>query len=289
MPKLNDPQSAQYALLVMYAEDMYDDLAPHNKVNQAPPIDPRVSANWNVVGFITAVDALADAQAIGLGTRFYYGFLACSKADNTQFVAVVRGTANPSEWIEDIEFIPKPAPANMAGMVENGFFSIYQSMKYTPAGSTAQQPVVDGIAAAVGANSLTVLGHSLGSALATYLTLDLAVSGKFQNPVSACLFASPHPADTAFAQFFDQKVSTYKVFNYSRDIVPRVPFALGYSALTKALEFAPEDANAVIECTLGGNHHAICYAAMIDYTAADWSSVPPVDKDCAACIKGPNP
>lgn len=289
MARLNDPQAAQQALLVMYAEDMYDDLADHNKANLTPPIDPRVSANWTVVGFITAVDALADAQAIGLGTRFYYGFLACSNADKTKYAAVIRGTANPSEWIEDIEFVPQPAPAPMTGKVENGFFSIYASMKYTPVGGTVLMPVVDGIAAAVGANQLTVLGHSLGSALATYLALDLSISGKLPNPLSACIFASPRAGDATFAGYVDAKVASYKVYNYALDIVPKVPLFFDYSALPKATIFQPADAQAVIQHTLGGNHHAICYAAMLDYQAADWTNVPAVDKDCAACIQGPNP
>jgi len=284
---LNDPQAAKYALLVMYAEDMYDALK--DKTNLTPPIDPRVSADWTIAGFITAEDALADAQAIGIGTRFYYGFLAYSNLDKTQYVAVIRGTANPVEWIEDGEFPPRPAPTTMMGTVEDGFFSIYESMLYAPVGSAAGQPVVTGIATALGKNKLTVLGHSLGSALATYLTLDLTVSGQLKNSLSACLFASPHAGDVKFVNCFDQKVANYKVYNYSRDIVPRVPFLFGYSALPKAQIFTPQEANAKIQNTFGGNHHAICYAAMIDYTATDWSTVPPIDKNCAACILGPNP
>jgi hypothetical protein len=71
--------------------------------------------------------------------------------------------------------------------------------------------------------------------------------------------------------------------------VPDVPFAFGYSAMPQALKFAPQDANAIIKCTVGGNHHAICYAAMINYAASNWANVMPVDADCAACIVGPNP
>ena len=177
----------------------------------------------------------------------------------------------------------------MAGTVENGFFSIYQTMNYTPVGGNALLPVIDGISAIVGTNKLTVLGHSLGSALASYLTLDLAVSPKFKGNLSACLFASPHPADSIFAAFFNAHVINYKVYNYSRDIVPRVPFSFGYSPLPQAMVFEPQDANAIIKSTLGGNHHAICYAAMINYAASNWANVMPVDAACAACILGPNP
>lgn len=259
------------------------------KITQTPPVDTRVSASWNVVGYITAIDALLDAQMLGLGTRFFYGFVASSKADPTQFVAVIRGTENASEWMEDIEFAPMPAPAGLAGQVENGFFSIYKSMQFTKDGTNAQ-PVVEGVAGAIGANKLTVLGHSLGSPLATYLTLDLALTGQITS-LSACMFASPHAGDNAFAQFFDLKVgaANYKVYNYSRDIVPKVPFMFDYTPLPQALEFQPADAQAVIQNTLSGNHHAVCYAAMINYSAATWTSVPPIDQACAACITGPNP
>jgi triacylglycerol lipase len=287
--RLNDPQAAKYALLVMYAEDMYDALPDNNRSILTPPIDPRIQADWTIVGFISAVDALADAQRIGKGTRFFYGFLARSNVDDTQYVAAIRGTENPSEWIEDVEFLPQPAPSNMTGTVENGFFSISATMQYAPIGGVGQ-PAVAGIAAAVGGNKLTVLGHSLGSALATYLTVDLAISTPLKNDLSACLFASPHTGDGPFAQFFDENVSTYKVYNYGRDVVPSLPLLLGYSALPKVSEFQPVDAQAKIRNTVPGNHHAVCYAAMLDYNAAeDWTNMPAIDQDCASCILGPNP
>jgi hypothetical protein len=272
----------------MCAEDMYDVLT--DKTNLTPPIDSRVTADWNVVGFITAVDAVLDTQQLGKGTRCYYGFVACSKTDPTEYVAVIRGTANMTEWIEDAEFLPVPAPARMRGRVENGFFSIYASMNYTPVGGTTLMPVIDGIAATVGRNRVTVLGHSLGSALATYLALDLALAmPQFGGILRAAMFASPHPGDDVFATFFDSKVADYQVFNYSRDLVPHVPEFFDYSALDQAFTFSPDEAQAIIQDTPGGNHHAICYAAMLDYQAADWKNVPAVDQACAACIEGPNP
>jgi len=290
MARLNDPQSSQYALLVMYAEDMYDALTAAGKANPTPPIDARIpAAGWTILGFISAVDALADAQALGLGTRFYYGFLARSTADATRFVTVIRGTANASEWIEDVEFIPVPAPATMGGNVENGFYSIYSSMRYTPLGSTVLQPVVAGIAAVVGAGQLTVLGHSLGSALATYLSFDLSLSAQLTGALSARMFASPRAGDVTFTRNYDAKVGDYLVYDYALDIVPKVPLFFNYSALPKAVIFAAEDAQAVIKNTLGGNHHAICYAAMINYGTTTWSAVPAIDQPCAACIVGPNP
>jgi hypothetical protein len=252
-----------------------------------------VAAGWNVIGFISAVDAVLDTQQLGAGQRCYYGFLACSKDDPTEYIAVIRGTPNTTEWIEDAEFLPVSAPVRMAGWVENGFFSIYESMEYTPVGGTASMPVIDGIAATVGRNRVTVLGHSLGGALAAYLTLDLALATlQFAGTLCAVMFASPHPGDSAFARFFDANVADYMVYNYSRDTAPHVPavipFLVNYAALPLTFVFQPQDADAVIQNTPGGNHHAICYAAMLDYQAADWTNMPAVDKECAACIEGPN-
>lgn len=285
---ISDPTAARQALLVMYAENMYDSLGDHDKANPSPPVDPGLVENWDVVGFITAVDALADAQRIGLGTRFYYGFLAQSKADSNEFIAVVRGTANASEWIEDVEFAPIDAPSNMGGHVENGFFSIYESMRFSSKGDSSLQPVVDGIAGKVGSGRLTVLGHSLGSALVTYLSLDLAISTAFSGKLAVCMFASPHAADRKFVEFYDQKVSDYKVFNYSRDLVPKVPFFFDYAALPRAREFSPDEAQAEIRNNLAGNHHVVCYAAMLDYKAANWNQLPAIDQPCVKCILGPN-
>ncbi|HTS19969.1 MAG TPA: lipase family protein [Verrucomicrobiae bacterium] len=284
---LSDPQSAQYALLAMYAEDMYEALPANGKGNLSPPVDPRVLADWNVVGFIIGDDALLDLQNAGLGQPLFYGFLANSKSNGNQFVAVIRGTDNPIEWMEDVEFLPVDAGGPVPGKVENGFYSIYLSMKYVPVGGTAQ-PLIAGIAGVVGTNPITVVGHSLGSALATYLTLDLAV--KWQPPlnVSACLIASPHAGDSQYANFFDSKVASYKVYNYSLDIVPRVPLLFEYTALPKATEITPQIAQASIRHTLGCNHHAACYAAMLDYSAADWTTIPGITGP-TGCLVGKSP
>jgi len=288
---LNDPQSAQYALLALCAEDMYSALPANNKGNLTPPVDPRVAANWTVVGFISGRDALLDTQSVGIGVPLFYGFLAYRNTINTQYVAVIRGTDNGIEWIEDVEFLPVDAGAPIPGKVENGFYSIYLSMSYTPlAQGGTGQPVAAGIAAAVGQNQLTIVGHSLGSALATYLTLDLATKTPLKANLSACMIASPHAGNAVYGQYFAQNVATYKVYNYSHDVVPKVPLFFDYQPLPGAMEFAPQDAQATIRHTLGCNHHAACYAAMLDYNVADWSQFPGIGvKDAdgnAPCLVG---
>ena len=147
-------------------------------------------------------------------------------------------------------------------------------------------PGVVALAGAVG--PVTAVGHSLGSALATYLTLDLARAG-LGTRVSACLFASPHPGDQAFVTLFDETIADYRLFNYILDIVPRVPPGLGYAALPRRTVIRPSTAEAAIRFDIGCNHHVICYCAMLDYEETNNATTPvPVGEEGSkACILGP--
>jgi triacylglycerol lipase len=251
----------------------------------APSSDLRLAQKWRVLGYITATDSIFRAgQTVGLGDTVCYGFLAQIIAKPEVFVAVVRGTDGLLEWIEDAEFLSIPHPT--AGRVERGFFGIYRSMQYRPIGGDIL-PAARGISNAVGQGSLIVLGHSLGSALATYLTFDLAHPAKLAARVQACLFASPRPGDAGFAKAFDERVQTYALWNYELDVVPRVPRGPDYTDLPKVSWIGIEAAQARIRFDLACHHHILCYAAMLDYGLLDWLTLPAADRQCAACIKGP--
>jgi triacylglycerol lipase len=135
---------------------------------------------------------------------------------------------------------------------------------------------------------VTIVGHSLGAALATYLTLDLTRAG-LRARVSACLFASPRTGNQPFVTLFDQTIADYRLFNYILDIVPRVPPGLGYMPLPRRTVIQPAGAEAVIRVGIGCSHHVICYCAMLDYEGMSRATtpVPPGEEDSAACILGP--
>src|SRR5208282_200633 len=74
----------------------------------------------------------------------------------------------------------------------------YTSMQLISTAGAPPGALAPAIADAAGAaGTATVVRHSLGAALATYLTLDLARGG-LSGRVSACLFASPHTGNQAF-------------------------------------------------------------------------------------------
>lgn len=287
--------AATYAPLIMYAWDMCD--ANLHKI--PPPIDPRISQrSWKVVGFLSAGDDIYKAGSsirstvLGVGDRVCYGYVATRK-DET--VAVIRGTDGAQEWADDLDFLmQKDSNSAVRGLVDSGFFSIYASMRFHPVKSPSKSvPVVDGLKELASSTLMRVLGHSLGAAIATYLTLDLNLAGR---KASGCLFASPRTGNQDFVDFFEKKVADYDLFNYERDLVPKVPnfdilHLSTYCDLRQAKTIRATASTANISDNPACNHHLICYTALLDPATylreMANAHVTQDDRKCAKCVESP--
>ena len=291
MPFTNTAAAA-CGFLAMHAMDMYRVAT----ASLTPPAAAGLTAaGWTILAYITGDDSLLrEGPLQQTGRTVCYGFLA--KRTSEEIVAVIRGTDGFVEWIEDAQFLPIPyspqigLPAGLGTMlVEQGFWSLYASLQLIDVAGAPLGALAPAITSAAGAAGMvTVIGHSLGSALATYLALDLARGG-LSGRVSACLFASPHTGNKAFVELFDQTITDYRLFNYILDIVPRVPLGLGYSPLPRRTVIQPATAEASIRVNIECNHHVICYCAMLDYegTMQATTPVPAGEEGSAACILGP--
>ncbi len=199
MQLLTGDKYASYALLVMYAWDMCDQkLDP-----SSDDLDRRIDADgWTVVGIITGADDIVSSGPGGIrqqiirpsgpADRKRYGFLAKSKTANS-YVAVIRGTDGAEEWFDDFVFVAGTRP-QFPGRVETGFADIYLSMQYRSlgAGAPSVQPGGRHQGRRVGTADVLVLGHSLGSTLATCLAYQLADAAALGTArVAAIMFASP--------------------------------------------------------------------------------------------------
>jgi len=291
--------AVDYGLLAMVAEDMYSPTAPiGSPLSLYPTPDPRIAAaGWTVVAYLTAQDAVlpprgATIRTMGIdhGRRVFYGFVARSAAAppaQPSYMVAIRGTEGFVEWVIDAEFIPVAHPRYPNARVEQGFWGIYQTMSLADptTGATTHQNAAEGVEELVGKSPVVVTGHSLGSALATYFTDDLAA--RIGAQASACLFASPRTGDATWTGLFDSHVRSYQLYNYIIDLVPHVP-SLGYATLSKANVLQPDSAQADIRLDLLCNHHVICYCAMIDYqkTKTAMTPCPPPDAGEWACVIG---
>ncbi len=224
--------------------------------DSAESIDPVIPEEWDLLEYATAKDALFGSQHIGLGERVYFGFLAQSKADPTKFVVVIRGTKPTSvvEWLED-------GLAFLTDHMQAGFAAIYETMECGIPGQSA----ADGISARVPpGSSVIVIGHSLGAPLGAYLLMALR---KMNVAATGMFFAMPKPGDDLFATMFDIAVGpeNYMVWNYVRDVVPRLPLwlpFLPFARLHNRIVIRPSDSTAVIPDNVASNHHASSYAQL---------------------------
>ncbi|KAH9734286.1 phospholipase A1-IIgamma [Citrus sinensis] len=168
-----------------------------------------------------------------------------------------RGTQSAAEWFKDIEFSLTAASDIFEDTygptpeVHSGFYSLY--VKSDSASTYNKSSAKDQVRSAVRTlvdkykeeeMSITVIGHSLGSALATLNAADLVANG-YNKPtgsdaasgcmVTAIVFASPRVGNSAFKTLFEDlnHLHLLRVTN-KHDIVPDLPpsylppIAIGY-------------------------------------------------------------
>jgi len=181
----------------------------------------------------------------------FYGIVAHSVDDPDSRIIAIRGTESALEWIDDIAAVPVPfRQVPSAGRVAQGFDKIYSTMKVVkrplprPAEGAAGEIAAEAFSGSF-ADQLeqlavsreaergvarrtrsqrptTVVGHSLGAALATLFVMENDLKGKF-DVVSLCTFASPRVGNLEFVHLFNKlPINSWRIVNTS-DVVPKLP------------------------------------------------------------------
>jgi predicted lipase len=203
-----------------------------------------------------------------------FGFLALSQSG--ELVASIRGTATILEWIHDAAFLMMPCPiAGLVGMTEDGFTAIYDSLRTGKAeGSTSAVAAIKSHLTAGQAKTVTVCGHSLGGALATLLTVDVALNTPCKTP-SGYTYASPRTGDHLFAQGYNASVpASYRIVN-RQDLVPQLPpiLPLPYEHVNTKYELNPPFGK--IKQTLICMHHLGTYIWLMEQLAGSGTDTLP--------------
>lgn len=297
MKNFSTQDVVNYGLLVADTFNTY----AKNKSSMTPEItsDSLIGQNLIVDGYLVANDCLISDIFKPVKDQCFYGVLAHYKDNPEKYITLIRGTGNTLEWIDDVKAAPHNHPVANSGFVEDGFFDIYNSMSYLPALATKEQNNINqtlsinaaqAISQVVSSHNgtLTITGHSLGSAIATYLMYDITRKPEMHDKTDMCLFASPKPGNKEFIEAFQQATENYVVYNYSSDIVPQVPPSLiGYESLKDVKLLTPDNSQAIINDNILSNHHVVCYCAMLDYKyTKDWRELLIKNGDAPDCILG---
>ncbi|MEW6212223.1 MAG: lipase family protein [Acidobacteriota bacterium] len=242
-----DPMTAYlYGTFVEIAYQMYNS-DPNNLTPAVPPNFPK---NYQLVLYLDGVDSIEFESEMK-----FFGFIAQSTRQPSEYVAAIRGTSNIIEWIIDAEFLPtKFTPIPEAGDVEDGFFSIYKTLTGALPNKQPQQ-VHQFIRDNIVNGYLTCVGHSLGSSIATMLALESKVNDGVSN-TTLYTFASPKTGDGTFARYFDSHVlDSLRIYN-EPDIVPKLPPL--YSQVNTAYEIDSKNFSNI-------KHSILCYHELTTY------------------------
>lgn len=229
-PQTAPPDAMEYGQFVKVAYDVYD--AGTGNLNPSLKDYPTLPSGYVPLLNIQMVDFFGTHK-----TTKYYGFFAASTTVPETIIMAIRGTQSIEEWWDDFQWKLIPFPyASDAGNVASGFLDIYEGMTVTVPDSAAPaislKDLANDMSASGGATlpdggrleagtSLVVVGHSLGSALATLFAAHVAAADNVEPLVYT--LASPRVGDGAFATFYNAKVNTnHRIYNWP-DIVPAFP------------------------------------------------------------------
>lgn len=185
---------------------------------------------WRLVKSINA-----EAVVGFFRQKEFIGFIAQSIDEPSKFIVAMHGTEGVADFLDDFEFLM--TDFNLipnGGKTEYGFTRFYESLSFVDPLSGVSQNLGDYLKELNQNASYTVVGFSLGGALAT---LHAVVLASCDIPVEAYLFASPMVGNTAFVNVYNSLVSkSYRIVN-KPDVVPQLPGTwLGYEHVNTLFE-----------------------------------------------------
>lgn len=160
----------------------------------------------------------------------YFGFIAQNKMTKN-YVIAIRGTQNQYEAFEDEDIKPTSFREYNSGQVPQGFYKMFEAGRIVslPEDASPIPPVslsqfatdLNKYLTGTGNPQITVTGHSLGAAVATYFA---AVATLVKKPnLSLCTFASPKTGDEIFTSSASKTIPiSVRIFN-AEDPVPKLP------------------------------------------------------------------
>ena len=245
--------AAFYGNFVEVAYEVYK--LDNDKLNPSQP-------DYFPKGYSLVANIQAVANAWGNKERKYFGYIAQSIANPREVVVAIRGTEGWREWVDDAEFLHvKFRDGKKGEHVEEGFYDIYKTFTSMVPGNNKQVTPFS-IVRGLKPTHLVIVGHSLGSSLATLFAFQVQAEGVFPAPVLYTL-ASPRVGNRAFSKGFNQEIEySYRIYN-APDIVPKLPpWWFGYRHVDVPYRLNSHKDKAILH-SLGCYHSLLTYLHML--------------------------
>jgi len=172
-------------------------------------------------------------------TFCYFGSL-----DSCNYVLAFEGSQDTKDAKIDFNYSKLvPYKKYPTAKVHSGFWTAYTSIRTEIYSLIKGQECLD---------SINVVGHSLGGALATIASLDL-VEELGVKGVSMITLGAPRVGNIEYAQLYDSRVDEYYRLTHARDPIVHLPYRLmGFSHIGHEIYY-PDNSLEYIECIEGEN------------------------------------
>ncbi|KAL4510135.1 hypothetical protein ABPG72_010328 [Tetrahymena utriculariae] len=155
-----------------------------------------------------------DVKAFYNQTHQIKGYTAYDSLENNIIVAF-RATTTNLNWLLDFDYFKIKYPTCVGCEVHRGFLIAWRDLQNSVLKST-----IDLVQKYPNA-TLSVIGHSLGGALAILGAIDIHLSVKAVDFVYT--FGQPRVGNKEFAAFFDLNIANSYRLIHDRDLVPHLP------------------------------------------------------------------
>jgi len=185
---------------------------------------------------------------------------------NTIYVAW-RGTVltDIDNWAKNFQLNQVNYPPASGAKVHSGFFSNYNSAR-----DQSLAAVTKAVSLCPGCK-ITVTGHSLGGALATFSALDIARG--ISNNIFLLTLSGPRVGNGAFADYVQRTIShRWRIVNKA-DLVPHVPFSLFQSFKHFGGEAWNIAGNQIVYCNDGESQSCSNKLGFLRYNVLDHAAI----------------
>jgi hypothetical protein len=271
-----DPHVAiQFGTLVQKAEAVPTNATVYKAGDVINVSYDAINVNYEVVTTFYGNDLATDVNPDRSLAIVSFGFVAQDGAGNA--VVAIRGTSGIQEWLQDAKFLTVKCPFLAgAGQTEDGFTAVYKSLRM--AEDPASPCLVSALPTAFKkpVTSLTICGHSLGGALATLLSLDVAANTGLGRGLASYTYASPRTGDPSFVDTYNQVVPDTQRIANRLDLVPKLPLPPLYEHVGEVVDLNPKLS---VKLDIVCQHHLTTYLHLLSLQTG--GTVLPLDQGCA--------
>ncbi|KAL4069869.1 Alpha/Beta hydrolase protein [Scleroderma yunnanense] len=223
-------------------------LAPYTEFARAAYCSPSIVQGWNCGEACSAVPGFQVTLTGGDGNAVQYYYVGYWPSQNT--VVVAHQGTDPTQFYADLTNMDLPLTSPSSTLFPGIDSSVKVHSGFANEHAKTALIILDEVKRLLtlyNASKVTVVGHSLGGALAELDCVFLSLNLPSGTSIKGVTYGKPRVGNPAWAALFDSQISDYQRITNMRDPIPIFPLrSVGYSQVHGEVHIVhPDDA---VEC-----------------------------------------